>query len=238
MSSAPGSTKCSPATAKERAAPTPTDISNFYGWALDNDLIERDPTRKLTRPREPHYQPRPASLADVRAAIGAARQPIRMWLVLAAFEGLRACEIADLRRADVLDTNDPPLVSIREGKGGRPRLVPLSRFVLTELLAYGLPTQGRLWSTPNGHEWWPQNVSSTINRYLRSIGLNITGHQFRHFFGTASYQACRDIVTVQELMGHHDVKTTRLYIEWSPTNGSRVVEQLGETLRQSLVGIA
>jgi len=61
---------------------------------------------------------------------------------------------------------------------------------------------------------------------LASVEKRVTCHTFRHSFATHLLQNGYDIRTLQELLGHKDVKTTMIY--------SHVLNQGGKDVRSPL----
>src|SRR5215468_8209485 len=79
-------------------------VRQFYAWAVAQGLLAGSPAAALPAPRRGRYLPRPIAEAELLEAVSAAPPRIRPWLVLAGWAGLRAVEIARLRRENVLDT--------------------------------------------------------------------------------------------------------------------------------------
>lgn len=198
-------------------------LSSFYRWLIYDRLRDDDPTVRLIRPRVHRGLPRPIGDASLDRALGAAGQPVRSWLFLAAYMGFRACEIAPLCREDV--RADLGMVIIRDGKGGKSRTVPLHPEV-ARCLEYG-PTSGPLFPARGGRVPMRANsVTQRANRYLHDLGIPETLHQLRHWFGTNVYRNSSDLRLTQELMGHSSPITTAGYAAWSPEKAAEVVASL------------
>lgn len=196
-----------------------SDLRAFYKWAVRQDLLEVDPTAKVDPPRKTKYTPRPIPKKQLQMAIAAAPERQRMMLTLAGYAGLRACEIASLVYEDI----DVAGETIRvKGKGNKVRIVPLHPYV-TELLQPGQKGPVVSW---RGKAVGPNSVSAALAKYLRGSGVNATGHQARHTFGTEMYRESRDLAAVQETMGHASPTTTRGYVAFSPGVASRAVKAM------------
>lgn len=197
-------------------------LAAFFTWAIREDLAVHDPTVKITRPKVHVGLPRPIATGDLRTAIDAAPTvELRAMLKLAAYEGMRCHEIAQMQAADVLDTHDPPLVLIH-GKGGKERLVPLHPDALAELRCHGIPNRGHVFGP---YPAW--KVSHMIRAHLHDCDVRASAHQLRHWFGTSTYeQSGGDLRMVQDLLGHSSPATTAIYTKWSRAKASVVVARL------------
>lgn len=191
-----------------------------------DDLLEHDPTMRIPRPKVSRLLPRPIEQQDLDVALQAADLRMRAWLTLAAYAGLRAQEIAWLRRQDLLDRRHPPVILVVNGKGDKERVVPLNPQCLAALRAFGLPRSGWLWPGQRG-PLQPATVTKYASRFLHGLGIDATIHCLRHYFGSEVYQRSgKDLRLTQELLGHSSPSTTAIYTRWDQRLGFKVVGEL------------
>jgi integrase/recombinase XerD len=132
--------------------------------------------------------------------------------------GLRLGELVHLRAADIDSAR--MVVVVRQGKGGKDRLVPLSARLLDELRCYWRMHRPSPWLFPGakpGQPMHPTWLQRLFQRTLRQAGIakRATPHTLRHSFATHLLEAGVDIFTVQKLLGHRSLSTTLRYLHVS-----------------------
>jgi integrase/recombinase XerC len=213
-------------------------VHQFYRWAVDQGLLRGSPAAALPAPRRGRRLPRPIGETELLAALAAAPPRVRPMLVLAGWAGLRAKEIALLRREYVLDTRVPAVLLIASDatKGYAERIVPMSAFVLGELRPV-LPARGWVFLRFDGRPGpnSPANVSHLANVHLHDCGIAETLHQLRHRFATGLYQASGgDLRLVQEVLGHSTPATTAGYAAYDPAAAAAAVEAIPAPVTRKL----
>jgi integrase len=171
---------------------------------------------------------------------------VRDWFIinLAVFTGLRRAEMCSLKVEDVRIGNGQSHVIVRNGKGGKQRVVHVGHEFKAALKKY------LQWKHENG-ELAPD---SHLLRTERSPKYCVGGlwyrwrkycakrlHSARHTFGTYTYQATKNIRLVQKQLGHSKLSTTAIYSDVTPeviTQGMDDMERLTRSLRRSGNGAA
>lgn len=133
--------------------------------------------------------------------------------------GVRAGEIVSVNRNNLDFTKR--LVKVR-GKGRKERVVPINRQCIELIKRYIEKTEihfpdredkDALYLNKFGNRLTDRSIRSIIGKYIKkcAIGRKIGPHSIRHSFATHLLNAGADLRTVQELLGHASLSTTRRY---------------------------
>ena len=181
-------------------------IKSFYRWAVDERIIPANPVTAVPVPKLPRRLPRPIPEKDLMHALllTTHAMPVRQWLVLAGWCGLRVGEIAGLRVENLRLHDTPPvvIVSAESAKGSKERIVELAPFVVREMEACALPLSGWAFTDSHGHPLTAKMVSRLGNDHLVGSGTKSKMHHLRHRFASQMYQETKDYQLVGNMLGH------------------------------------
>jgi integrase len=181
-------------------------LASFYDWAVRRGHLDWNPTAEIPRPYVPPGVPRPVSDEQLTLLFASAAEPFRTWALIAAYEGLRCIEVARLRREHVTAR----AVEVRAGKGGRARVVPTHELVWTALR--GLPAGPVAWMR-TGRPATAPYISQKAGAHFRELGVPVSMHRLRHWFGTWVLRNSKNPRVAQVLLGHARLDTTMVYTQ-------------------------
>jgi len=122
--------------------------------------------------------------------------------------GLRVSEVVNLKIEDI--DSKRMLIHIKNAKGRKDRLVPLSQHVLELLRKYYKEYKPHEYLF-NGQTSNQYSVGSCQKIYKKYIDQNSSIHTLRHSSFTGLLENGTDIRIIQKIAGHSNVKTTEIY---------------------------
>jgi site-specific recombinase XerD len=122
--------------------------------------------------------------------------------------GLRVSEIVNLKIEDI--DSKRMLIHIKNAKGRKDRIVPLSQNVLELLREYFKKHKPTTYLF-NGQKSLQYSIGSCQKIYKLYIDQNSSIHTLRHSSFTNLLENGTDIRLIQKLAGHSNVKTTEIY---------------------------
>jgi integrase/recombinase XerD len=203
-----------------------TPLKVWFKWLAHRKYIGRDPAAELELPRVGYKLPNVMNRDEVECVL---RQPNverplgirdRAILEILYSSGLRRMELLHLKLYDVDQKHG--LMTVREGKGKRDRVVPIGERALAWLERYlntlrpeivRQPDNGIVFLTSKGVPCTPNHLSWLARQYVKASGIGKTGacHIFRHTMATLMLEGGADIRYIQAMLGHVRLDTTQIY---------------------------
>jgi len=186
-------------------------LSKLLKWAKKRGYCQKVPTverfpEKMVRAPLPYIPPQ----EDIERLIEAIPWPKQGIFCCMYYGGLRKGEACTLRAEDV---NIEQRTMYVRGKGGRPEMVPLLKY-LVPVLERRLKEvrEGYLWATP-GSSRVLTDLREIIEWGCKRAGIttHITPHSLRHAFGIRAVTAGVHLRTIQLILRHSSSKVTEVY---------------------------
>ena len=184
----------------------------FYRVTLPRDfVVEHIPFAKTQK-----KLPTVLSVDEVRRLLGVVTNTKhRALLSLIYATGARLNEATHLRVTDI--DGDRMLVHIRCGKGGKPRMVPMSAALRELLRDYWRAEHPRDYLFPGSMRDRPLHENAvqkacTMARLRARIEKPASVHTLRHSYATHLLELGVDLRTIQKLLGHGSLSTTAIYV--------------------------
>jgi site-specific recombinase XerD len=139
---------------------------------------------------------------------------------IAIYAGLRKSEILNLKCVDV--NIEGFSVFVRDGKGGKDRIIPMSSTLANILKLYEV--ERKKWKKTCSEYFASFNTNrGTSDAGLKHIaenvkvasGISFSLHKLRHTFATLMIEGGCDIYSLSKMMGHSNITTTTIYLSAS-----------------------
>ena len=177
---------------------------------------------KIHRPRREKILPNVLSKEEIKAILEA-HQNIKHKTMLSLIYscGLRRSELLHLKPTDIDSKRN--IVIIRQSKGKKDRITPLSPKILALLREYYSiykPTTFLFEGSQKGSCYSEHSLHNVLKQALKKVKITkpVTLHWLRHSYATHLLESGTDLRYIQELLGHNSSRTTEIYTHVSTKN--------------------
>lgn len=200
-----------------------TSINNFMLFLLKEKKIDFNPCEFIDRPKLNKNLPTVLSIEEVDKLLDIPLKTKYDYRNKAMLEilygsGLRISELINLTTRDV-DFENAVIRCL--GKGSKERIVPINDYIIHYLKLYLdkrnlFLIKGQndyLFLNNHGKQMTRQGFLKNLQKILKekNITKHVTPHTLRHSFATHILSGGADLRSIQFLLGHSDISTTKIY---------------------------
>lgn len=143
--------------------------------------------------------------------------------------GARVSEVTKLKLEDI--NLKERTAMIRGGKGGKDRMIILSKDWITDLKKYlkrKKVNSEYVFSKKNGKQISTDTIQRIVRASAKKAGIqkHVTPHSLRHSYATHLLEAGTNIRYIQSLLGHTNLNTTQIYTNVANEQLKKVISPL------------
>ena len=183
----------------------------------------------IPRPKKPSTLPKLLSKFEVKKLFNVTRNlKHKIALKLCYGMGLRVSEVVNLKLTDI--DSKRMMVHIVGAKGKKDRYVPLPESILSQLREYYLKYRPKVFLLEGqyGGAYAKSSLQQVFKRAMNKARIQkpIGIHGLRHSYATHLLESGADMRFIQELLGHHSIKTTQIYTKVTSRSVSKIKSPL------------
>ena len=200
-----------------------TTIKAYHNYLFQKQKINIDVSETIERPKLRKKLPNVLTVDEVDRLLDIECKTKfdyrnKSMLELMYGTGLRITELLDLKLNDF----DLENCVIRcYGKGSKERIVPIGEYTMESLVNY-LEIRNELLRKRSCEYLFLNNLGGRLSRFSffkilkkmlteKGIHKDVSPHSLRHSFATHMLEYGADLRSIQELLGHSDIATTKIY---------------------------
>jgi len=205
-------------------------LRHMFNMALKWGKAQKNPVGDVKLFKEPEGKDRILSPEEeirlFEAVLSSKKaQHLEPVIITAIQTGMRKGEVLGLKWSNVDLVNR--LIIVEGTKSGYIRRIPMNTKLTETLGGAKKVSKGDYVFSRNGKPY--KSFRSAWDHTLKKAGIeDLTFHSLRHTFGTRLGMAGVDVKTIQELMGHRDIKMTMRYSHPTPEHKRNAVELLNQ----------
>ncbi|GIV08828.1 MAG: hypothetical protein KatS3mg019_0919 [Fimbriimonadales bacterium] len=217
---------------------TARTVRAFLRWCVEEGYLSTSPVKSSDLPKPPEPQPKPLTVAEVRALMDACRQGQAAWLVqrnraligVAIDSGLRKQELLQMTVACV----HTGVVQVR-AKGGRVHATHLAPQAQKELRKYlrayesafgvSLEPEAPLWRDRYGEPLSANALRLVMQRLSKAVGKRVGCHRLRATSICLRLAQGASTELVRQAIGHRDDRSLRHYARLSSSDLQTLLAQ-------------
>ncbi|WP_440683871.1 tyrosine recombinase XerC [Cysteiniphilum halobium] len=195
-------------------------IKSFFRYLLNNEIMTEDPSYAIKAPKAAKKLPKTLDVDQIQQVLDYQSNNALEIRDLAMLEtiyasGLRLSELAQLRFEQINFSQKTIRVL---GKGSKERMVPIGDKAITAINKWLSIRQhlncshDYLFTSLKGDPIQARSIQKRFEKFaLEHAPKHIHPHMLRHAFASHLLESSRDLVAVQNLLGHSDISTTQIY---------------------------
>ncbi|MBM7690751.1 site-specific recombinase XerD [Peribacillus deserti] len=193
-------------------------LKSFYQYCREENLTKKNPTLTVDTPKKEDSLPYYLSKREVALLQELTRNDLRDRALVEALytTGVRISELINIKLEDIKwDTRQ---IWIRKGKGNKERFVLFTHDCAVRLKAYlenRKVNSEYLFTNSRGGRWNRTLIEIRFQQFSETLGFKVRPHTMRHTFAAHLAEKNMPQSYIQELLGHVNINTTRIYTRLS-----------------------